>query len=145
MKRRLITFSFILLTLGASAQTSREEARRVILGGGERTGSRTETPSSSDRSIFRPRTANSSNAQVNEINREYDRKIQSIRNNNTLSSAEKERTIRQLERDRDQKIRQVTNNGDRVRKDKNKNHKNGKYRNQKNKKGKKDRRDRDDD
>ena len=42
------------------------------------------------------------------MNREYDAKIRSIRNNPNLSRSEKERIIRQLEQDRKKKIRQIS-------------------------------------
>jgi len=45
------------------------------------------------------------------VNREYDAKIWSIRNNRTLSQQEKDRMIRQLEQDRQRRIQQITRNG----------------------------------
>ena len=44
---------------------------------------------------------------IDQINRDYDNKIQSIRNNPYLNNEEKQRAIRQLERDRQSRIRQV--------------------------------------
>ena len=53
--------------------------------------------------------SSSRDVQINNINREYDAKIYSVRNNRYLSYAEKERTIRQLEIDRARAIRDVNN------------------------------------
>ncbi len=121
---------FTLLLAGATvfsvnAQTSKEEARRVILGqgGGSKTttgnGGNTQNP----RDIILGGGGNNGNtdypnsypsngsreARIDAINREYNNKIYSIRNNSTLSSAEKERMIRQLENDRARRIRQINN------------------------------------
>ncbi len=112
----------LLLCIGAFAttfaQTSAEESRRIILGKqGETERERQERTSKDvilgreDRRVNNEtgtRYPNGSSAQkVREINREYDAKVQSIRNNRTLSAAEKERTIRQLNADRDRKIRDI--------------------------------------
>ena len=51
-----------------------------------------------------PSTASSREQRIYDINREYDAKIASIRNNPRLSRSEKERIIRQLEADRRQRI-----------------------------------------
>jgi hypothetical protein len=117
--KKLIT---LLLATGAfaavHAQTSKEEARRVILGqekgnnnstsrngrdvvlGG---GNETTYPNSYPTNY----PSGSRQAEVVRVNREYDQKIWSIRNNNRLSSQEKTRIIRQLEQDRAKRIRQV--------------------------------------
>ena len=49
----------------------------------------------------------SKQAQIDRVNREYNAKIQSIRNNPYLSRAEKDRAFRQLENDRANKFRQI--------------------------------------
>jgi hypothetical protein len=119
----------LLIAVGAfvavQAQTSREEARRIILGSPK--GSSTTTyPSSTSQN---PRDiilggggnngttypnsypssypAGSREAQVDQVNREYNAKIQSVRNNPYLSQAEKDRAIRQLENDRARRIRAI--------------------------------------
>lgn len=117
----------LLLTVGfftaAQAQTSREEARRVILGGGSGSG----TNGSNGRDVILGGgnngesypypgtypTSGSRESRIDQVNRDYDNKIQSIRNNPYLSNEEKQRTIRQLERDRQSRIRQLGNYGGR--------------------------------
>jgi hypothetical protein len=116
--KKLIT---LVVALGAfvavQAQTSRDEARRVILGqekektstsrngrdvvlGG---GNETTYPNSYPNNY----PSGSRQAEIDRVNRDYDAKIWSIRNNNTLSSEEKARMIRQLEQDRARRIRQI--------------------------------------
>jgi hypothetical protein len=124
-------FITLLLLAGAVSgtafsQTPQEESRRVILGKG---GSKTGTGTSDPREVILGRdgrnneTGNPSGTrdqQVNQVNREYNAKIQSIRNNPTLSAAEKERMIRQLENDRQRKINEINrryNDGNRNRND----------------------------
>ena len=117
----------LLLAVGfftaAQAQTSRDEARRVILGGGTGSGSNGSNGrdvilggGNNGESYPYPRTyptSGSSQSRMDQINRDYDNKIQSIRNNPYLSNEEKQRTIRQLEKDRQSRIRQVGNYDDR--------------------------------
>ncbi|MBO9683098.1 MAG: DUF1542 domain-containing protein [Flavisolibacter sp.] len=118
--KKLIT---LLLATGAfvavHAQTSKDEARRIILG--QEKGGNNNTNSRNGRDVVLgggnektyPNSypnnypAGSRQAEVDRVNREYDQKIWSIRNNNRLSSEEKTRIIRQLEQDRAKKIRQV--------------------------------------
>jgi hypothetical protein len=112
--KKLIT---LMIAVGAfvavNAQTTRDEARRVILGQEKRNGSGSNEGrdvvlgGGNDRNDY-PRTyPTSRQADVDQVNREYDRKIWSIRNNNSLSADEKARIIRQLEQDRARKIRQI--------------------------------------
>lgn len=115
--KKLIT---LLIAAGAfatlNAQTSRDEARKVILGQDKRNGSgsgegRDVILGGGNRNDY-PTYPNSyptgsREAQVDQVNREYDQKIWSIRNNNTLSADEKARMIRQLEQDRSRRIRQI--------------------------------------
>jgi hypothetical protein len=115
----------LLLAVGAcvtvQAQTSREEARRVILGGGGGSGN---SGSNGSRDVIlgggnngdsyptypgNYPSSSSRQAQIDQVNREYDNKIQSIRNNSYLSYEEKQRAIRQLEKDRQARIRQINN------------------------------------
>jgi len=111
----------LLMATGAfvavHAQTSRDEARRVILGqekGNNSTsrngrnvvlggGNETTYPNSYPNNY----PSGSRQTEIDHINRDYDAKIWSIRNNNTLSSEEKARMIRQLEQDRARRIRQI--------------------------------------
>lgn len=116
--KRILTLLIALGVFGAvSAQTSKEEARRIILGQGKNGGGNTSERSrdiilgggdndNNNRRTY-PNSYPSSNSRVDQINREYDAKIYSIRNNPNLSQAEKERIIRQLENDRRRKINQV--------------------------------------
>src|SRR5215203_839470 len=104
------------------AQSSKDEARKVILGqekGGSSTsrndrdiilggGNETNYPNSYPNNY----PNGSRQAEVDQVNREYDAKIRSIQNNRTLSQAEKDRMIRQLEQDRASRIRRINQNED---------------------------------
>ena len=162
MKRILTLLLVAGVFTAAQAQTSREEARRVILGGGNGSGK----GSNENRDVILGGGGNndtyptypgnypsgSRQAEIDRINRDYDNKIQSIRNNQYLSNEEKERSIRQLERDRQARIRQVNGSYDNNRNDDDRYQKrkdNGKHKGwnkkQKNKNWKKGNRDRYDD
>ena len=98
-----------------------EEARRIVLG--ERKDSRSSSPSndprdvvlgSGDRRVYDRRDnrypdnyPSTTRSRTERVNREYDAKIRSIRNNPYLSSAEKERIIRGLNNERARKIREI--------------------------------------
>src|SRR5215212_8586319 len=112
----------LLIAAGAfvavNAQSSKDEARRVILGGGSNSGGNTSKQGrdvilgggGNDNTRTYPNSypGNSSRqAQIDQVNREYDAKIYSIRNNGTLTQAEKERMIRQLEKDRAKRIKEI--------------------------------------
>ncbi|HJW16219.1 MAG TPA: DUF1542 domain-containing protein [Flavisolibacter sp.] len=116
--KKLLTILFALGALvSAHAQTSKDQARRVILGqpknapntsnprdvilGGGNNGG--NYPNSYPGNY----PSGSSQGQIDQVNREYDSKIQSIRNNPYLSQAEKDRAIRQLENDRARRIRAI--------------------------------------
>lgn len=117
----------LLIAVGAVATLhaqSREETRRVILGGSKDNG----TYGGGNRDVILgggnnngqyPTYPNngsyggSRQAQVDQVNREYDAKIYSIRNNPNLTYAEKERMIRQLERDRQRRIDQISRQNNR--------------------------------
>ena len=102
----------------ASAQSTREmeDVKDVILGPRKSSGGDTRT---SDKDVILGRddrrydersrypSSTSRSTEANRINREYDAKIRSIENNRTLSRAEKERAIRQLEADRNRKLRSL--------------------------------------
>ena len=119
--KKIVTLALAVASLAAvQAQTSKEEARRVILG--ESKGSPKNTPNQNPRDVIlgggsnegkypdaypRRYPSGSSEARIDQVNREYDAKIRSIRNNPYLSQAEKDRAIRQLENDRARKIREI--------------------------------------
>jgi hypothetical protein len=156
--KKILTLLIALGAFGAIyAQTSRDEARKIILGQDKNKNGNTSERSrdiilgdgdNDDNNSRRtyPNSYPNSNSSVDQINREYDNKIYSIRNNPNLSQAEKDRIIRQLENDRDKKIRQVSNNGRDKNYNKNKKYKsnNGKHKGWSKGKGNK-HRDRDDD
>lgn len=109
MKKLLSLLVVLSLFTGLRAQTSRDEARRVILGG-ENTRTDRNGKVVYDRNGYPTNYPNSSQqAEVDRVNREYDAKINSIRNNRNLSTAEKDRIIRQLEQERRQKINAINN------------------------------------
>ncbi len=126
--KKMITLLFCVGALISTfAQTTAEESRRIILG--KQGGSTTEREKQErspkdvilgrdDERVFNERGTRSTSGtraqRINEINREYDAKILSIRNNRTLTAAEKERAIRQLNADRARKIKAVN---DRYKKD----------------------------
>jgi hypothetical protein len=111
--------------ISAQAQTDKDEARRVILGGGTGNNNGKNYPSGNGRDVILGGGGNnngsypnypnnypsngSGQSQVDQVNREYDAKINSIRNNPYLSYEEKERAIRQLEKDRQARVRQINN------------------------------------
>lgn len=120
--KQLVTLAlsfFVIATGFAQTSAEREEARRIILG--QKKGSTPESKESRDvilggdnRRVYDerypesyPNSGSSRSAEVERINREYDAKIQSIRYNNSLSAAEKERIIRQLESDRRKRINAI--------------------------------------
>jgi len=120
MKKIITLFFCIGVITFANAQTPQEEARRVILNGGKNKNTDRDSRNSRDVVIGGDRriydednrgypTSGSREARIDQINRDYDAKIQSIRNNRYLSAEEKERTIRQLNNDRERAIRQVNN------------------------------------
>lgn len=124
--KKVITLMLIVSTVAsANAQTSQEDSRRVVLGTGGG-GTRTERTSGGsnpvdvilgrDRRVednqgtrYPSGTYGTREQQIDRVNREYDAKIYSIRNNRTLTAAEKERMIRQLEADRARRIRAINN------------------------------------
>jgi hypothetical protein len=119
----LLTFTLVTAAV-AQSETQREEAKRVILGQKKTT---TSTSTSGEgrqvilggdnRTVYEYPTASSRDQRINEINRAYDAKIYSIRNNPRLSRSEKDRIIRQLEADRRLQIDAVNNSYSRNRHD----------------------------
>jgi hypothetical protein len=138
MKKMLTLMIAAVSFVAVHAQTSKDEARKVILGQPKDNGA--GTPSQQGRDIIlgggnntgnNPNYPNNPNsnypygsrqAQIDQVNREYDAKVYSIRNNGTLTAAEKERMIRQLEKDREAKIRRINSYGKKDEK-----HDNGKH------------------
>ena len=119
--KKIIT---LLIAAGAfvavNAQTNKEEARRVVLGGSKDGSGNTSTKgrdvilgggnNGNENTRTYPNSypnGGSREAQIDQVNREYDSKIYSIRNNGTLTQAEKDRMIRQLEKDRAKKIQAI--------------------------------------
>ena len=108
--KKILTLLMAVGTFATLHAQNREETRRVILG------ERKDNGSYDNREVVYGRTGNdrypggySNNRQyeIDQVNREYDNKIYSIRDNRYLSNAEKERTIRQLERDRQQRMAEI--------------------------------------
>lgn len=118
MKKILTLLLFAGAVTVANAQNSRDEARRVILGGGngsENGGNGRDVilgggNNGNNYPGNYPQGNNNRQYQIDQVNREYDSKIQSIRNNQYLSYDEKDRAIRQLERDRQARLQQIYNN-----------------------------------
>jgi hypothetical protein len=123
--KKVVTLLITVAAFGSSFAQSNdmEEARRIVLG--ERKDSRSSYPNdprdvvlgSDERRVYDRRDdrypnryPTTSRSRTEQINREYDTKIRSIRNNPHLSSAEKERIIRGLNNERARRIREV--NGD---------------------------------
>ncbi len=103
-------------TVLAQTDSRSEEARRVILG--ERKTSPSQNPrdvviGNEDRRVYDENgnryPGSSREAEIDRINRDYDLKVQSIRNNPHLTQAEKERIIRRLNNERAERIKQVNN------------------------------------
>lgn len=108
--KKLITLVFIIGSFSASFAQSRtiDRAKEVI----------TKEPKSTSTSYPDNRTVGTDNrypnstsreAEIGEINRRYDAKIQAVRVNPILSAEEKERRIRDLEYQRAQQIREINN------------------------------------
>jgi len=120
MKKLSTLLIAVIAFVSVQAQTSKDEARKVILG--QEKGS--SSTSRNDRDIIlgggnetnypdsypNNNPNGSGQARVDQVNREYDVKIRSIQNNRTLTQAEKDRMIRQLEKDRARRIRQINQN-----------------------------------
>jgi hypothetical protein len=110
----ILTLLMAAGTFGTLHAQTREETRRVILGERKDNGSRNDRNNrdvvyGDDDYDRYPNNRNNGNRQyqIDQINHEYDNKINSIRNNRYLSNGEKERTIRQLERDRQQRLAEI--------------------------------------
>jgi hypothetical protein len=113
--KQILTLLIAAGTFGTLNAQTREETRRVILGESKENGSRNDRNNRDvvygDGDYDRyPNNGSYGNRQyqIDQINREYDNKINSIRNNRYLSNSEKERAIRQLERDRQQRLAEIS-------------------------------------
>jgi len=122
MKQMITLLIAVFAIVSLYAQTSKDEARRVILGQGKGNTSTSgngrdvilgggNNPNTYPTSYPGYPSSGSRQAQVDQVNREYDAKIWSIRNNRTLSEAEKDRMIRQLEQDRQRRLQEISRNG----------------------------------
>ena len=116
MKKIITLFTAIAAFVAVHAQSSRDEARKVILGQEKNKGTSSQEGrdiilgGGNNRSNYPESYPTSRQSQIDQVNREYDAKVWSIRNNRTLSQAEKARMIRQLEEDRARRIREVNQN-----------------------------------
>lgn len=122
--KKILTLSLAAFAfLGLHAQTSKDEARKVVLGSPKKPASNgsPSTSSSEGREVVlgggtddsRTRPAGGPIAsgtcatRISQVNRDYNAKIASIRANPTLTQQEKERMIRQLEKDRAKKLKEI--------------------------------------
>lgn len=106
----LVAFSAFM---SLNAQTTRDEARRVILGQPKNSPGRTSDGTYGRNGYPTSSYPNGSRqSEIDQVNRDYDQKIYSIRNNPNLTQEEKDRMIRQLERDRQRRINQINNRYD---------------------------------
>ncbi|RYY38269.1 MAG: hypothetical protein EOO08_15285 [Chitinophagaceae bacterium] len=95
--KKLLTLLFCTGLVSASfAQTDRERAADVILGGNR--GATTTTY---------PSSGNSCQDQIDAVNRNYDAQVVAMRNNGAYSAADRETKIRQINNARRTKINEV--------------------------------------
>jgi hypothetical protein len=121
--KKIITLLMAVGAFATSFAQTRDDAKDVILGRKQGTPKdpRTYPQNPGEVVIFGgkngdntgnyPTGTSGRQAQIDQVNREYDTKIQSVRNNPYLSQAEKDRTIAQLNRDRAARIRQINAGG----------------------------------
>jgi hypothetical protein len=104
--KRILTLLLAVGALSTLHAQSREETRRIILGDRTNNGrnDRDVVLGPNDNSRYPGGYSNDRQYQIDQVNREYDNKINSIRNNGHLNNAEKQRAIRQLEQDRQRRI-----------------------------------------
>lgn len=118
--KQIFTLLFAAGVLNAANAQSRPGTPPVVFGGGN--GKNYPTYPSGDRDVIlgggnggnnyptypgNYPSGNNGQYEVDRINREYDAKIQSIRNNPYLSNGEKQRAVQQLERDRQRRLQQA--------------------------------------
>ena len=108
--KKLITLVFIIggFTTGFAQSTTIDRAKEVITK--ERTNTSGSYPDNRRVSTDdRYPNSTSREAEISEINKRYDAKIQAVRVNPILSAEEKERRIKNLEYERAQQIREINN------------------------------------
>jgi hypothetical protein len=128
MKKIITLFLAVCAIAGAKAQTSGEEARRVILGEGSGRTSPTQAPNDNN---------TNRQAEIDQVNREHDLKVAGVRSNIFMTADAKEQEIRRIEEERQRRIREINakyggynsgnnngSNGTYTKKNKNKNKKN---------------------
>lgn len=106
----LLLAVFAFATSFAQSRTT-ERAKEVITKQPRNTGT-TSYPNDrrvGDETATRYPGSGTREAEINEINRRYDAKIQAVRANPILSAEQRERKIRELEYERAQAIREVNN------------------------------------
>ena len=126
--KKILTLLLAIASFATLHAQSREQSRDVILGGNN--GRNPTYPNNGYPTYPNGTYGNDRQYQIDQVNREYDAKIQSIRNNPYMNNQEKDRTIRQLERDRQARIAQINrnyNNGDYDNDRPNRPHDNGKH------------------
>lgn len=120
MKKIIILLIAVGSVSSLFAQSSSEEARRVILGQRKTSGSNDPKDvvlGNEDRRVYGDRDTRypkdnrygSRQERINEINRNHEAKVRSIRNNPHLSNSEKQRIIRDLNMQRERRINAINN------------------------------------
>lgn len=108
MKRILALFLFVGAVTAASAQSSRNQSRDIVLG---RPNSPVYDNNSNRNNGYESRNSNYStrerDAQIERIKREYDWKIRNVYNDRFLRNSAKKRKVRMLEDERNDRIREV--------------------------------------
>ena len=118
----------LLLALGAMTAVfaqrgydRRDESRDVILGQQNR------SVYNNNRSNDGYYTTRERDAQIERIRRDYDWRIQSVRNDRYLRKAEKKREVRLLENERDTRIRELIDRYNYYNNSNNRNYRTGRY------------------
>lgn len=110
MKKFITLLMTAMAVSGAFAQSAdTREARRILSGGSSRSYPTNDGRVYDNRGNYPTNRSGS----VDGINREYDEKIRSIRNNRNLSNAEKDRIIRDLESQRQRRLQEVRGDNNR--------------------------------
>lgn len=111
MKQLIISLLLVSGAFATSFAQSRttEKAKEVITKRPSNTETYPNDRRVGDETSSRYPTSTSREAEISEINRRYDAKIQAVRANPILSAEAKERRIRELEYERAQKIREINN------------------------------------
>lgn len=98
----------------AQSQADKQRAKDKVFGGTQNQGNYPSSypnnyPTNYPNTYPNNYPNNSAQAEIDQINRDYDAKIYSVQNNPYLSPAEKDRQIRQLNQDRQRRIQEVYN------------------------------------